>query len=86
MAGNSSPSVKRKLSEEYEMKPNNSTDIDYQNTQKDNEQTSNTPFKLMFRRASTMINPQNFPSKEIPDISDEELLEMAIIFEKEHQQ
>ena len=51
-----------------------------------NQASTTTPLQVKFVSASEVAITNNMDINAIPEISDEELLQMALMFEKHHQQ
>ena len=84
IAATSSVTMKRNLSDEYEVEAKKH--MSHHSSGSDHGSSAKTLPAPKFCTAATMMRATNIDTNTIPEITDEELLEMALLFEKQHPQ
>ena len=77
--------MKRNLSDEYEVEPKKPM-LHHHSSGSDNGSSAKMLPTLKFCTAAAMMKATAAVGNIIPEITDEELLEMALLFEKQHPQ
>ncbi|CAF1212521.1 unnamed protein product [Rotaria sordida] len=80
----SSNTIKRANSDEVETEAKKLM-VNYLLSKQQSEYSATIPIRVKFVSDETMVAPMNTNNNAIPQISDEELLEMALMFEKKQQ-